>query len=1405
MKKSCRQLTAKVLCAAILAQLGAAPVQAGIGSNGTFYADGYEEYIFDEDPYETYPEDKFLASSSDAGHSKASGSNIVKATGSNMVYQKSEGKVYRNLEEDKENFVLGTVSEIAEDSAAGNVLQITSGWNQDKLKGVAEFKNANELFNREQFTLQAYVYYEGHKDNKKKDSAFAIGEKKNYFSVNLAPGALKYAAGGGKEKIKDSNETFKQKWISLSISYQEDEKEGYVTICADGEELIPSTGIGFKLTSLDNVKAYVGGTFADTSYMGAGIYDSITVYDWADAGNSDGDLATASDAAESLEEKAESFDFSEKLNKVTTQKDAETALGSWLWETCGDIMETGVSVRPLVYAYKEPGEPFRESFEGAPGNIVFAFKVFSGSASAVTNEIQAEIKAMREDLGEIPVYESFSGAADGTGSKNYNMWLDTEGKHIQAHGGQVQGLNEAEVQYDLDGNGAIEDKNVWLWYGEDKTRNGRPIDGVRCYVSTDLYNWTDKGTVLRTHDMIPAKLGEGEFAEDGVSLDEDAYEQIKVWAEMEAPTDDVSQNDIDMAKNFVEAYADPSSASGYDEENMKLAFWNLYTGYCIVERPKMLYNEASRQYVVVYHQDAPAGDKIANWLEELKENPDSTNTGSRYSRASMGFAVSDSPFGPFKLVNVQRMNGYPEQFSSKPGMARDMNVFLDDTDIDQNGVPDAYAIYSSEENRKLYISLLNEAYTGPATEGAEDTMELSDGSKIKTFATRVLADDNREAPALFKYDGWYYMITSGTSGWNPNKATYYRSQNIFGPWEGLGDPCEGGSGTTFRSQSTSVIPVDPENGKYIYMGDRWRTEGNSSALWYSSYMWVPVEFTEDHKIRLKNEENWKLELLDEMTPIQINTKLPDTMVYGKDTGFPKVINVTKGGKTFDTPVTWEFPTALGTQSVKGILTEIGREIFASVNVVLDQAVYFVDSGAKSAEGRDYFNKIVEISGNTMKNKNSADRAYSEGSWGYEGNNTVARSSGSDVYEMLRYVQKNTQNHDISYRFDNLEAGTYEILVGFYDPWYQYSKGKRKAEITIEVDEHQVNGAVAHTITDAKDMVSIPKIELKESGDIQVNLKSVNQGNDTDVMVSYLAVCKVDKETEQPERETYTVRFETAGGTAVSDQKIKEGELVQKPEDPVRQGYIFEGWYKDGGYTESWDFAADVVKENTTIYAKWKPEEPEQPEAAIYTVRFETAGGTAVSDQKIKEGELVQKPEDPVRQGYIFEGWYKDDRYTESWDFAAGVVTKDTIIYAKWKKYKPSDHEPVARTSDGKMANTAVLTVTAPAGNLQGSWNRLENGKWQFTKDNGKKARSEWGLINGAWYLFKQNAEMATGWAMVNGIWYYLEPSTGAMATGWQHINGKWYYLEIPTGRMKTGTVVISGVKYELGADGSWIE
>lgn len=1705
MRKTRKQLIAKVLCVSMLLQLGAFPSGAAgsarIGANGTVYADGYEEYIINEDPSDEELEEELAsgsnaayhtASGSNASYDTASGSNAKEklASSSNMPLSASEGLVVRALEEDKANFSLGTVSKISEADLGGNILQITSGWNSSRLKGVAEFKNANKLFQRDQFTLQAYVYHEG--DNEKA-AAFTVGEKTNYFSVNLTPAALKYAAGKA-EKTVGAEERFQNSWICLSISYEENEEEGQVAVYADGEELIAPTGIGFKLSELNGIKAYVGGTFAETSFMGAGKYDNITVYDWADAVELETDVTAASNVVDTVEEKVLQYNFSDILERISTQEEAEAAVAAWVMEEFADILDAGIVIRPSVTSFEAPGEPYREAFEGKPGKMTFSFKIFSESATAMTEELDVVV-APAGNAGEIPVYDSFSGTAKGTGSKEYSMWLDTEGKHIQAHGGQVQALNEAAVQYDLDENGEIEDKNVWLWYGEDKTRNGKPIDGVKCYVSTDLYNWTDKGTVLRTHDLLPAKLGDGSFAEGGVSLDEDALETIKAWAEMEAPTEEVGQEEIDMAKNFVEAYVDSSFASGYDDEKLELAFWNLYTGYCIAERPKMLYNEGTGQYVVVYHQDAPAGSAIKTYVEEILANGSSDNTGSRYSRASMGFAVSDSPFGPFKLVNVQRMNGYESEYNpAKLGMARDMNVFLDDTDIDQNGIPDAYAIYSSEENAKLYISLLNEEYTGPATEGSDDTMELPDGSTIKTFATRVLPDNSREAPAVFKHDGWYYMITSGTSGWDPNKATYYRAQHIFGPWEAMGDPCEGGSGTTFRSQSTSVIPVDAESGQFIYMGDRWRTESGSSAQWYSSYMWVPIQISSDHRIELKNVSNWDLSLLERLGTVKINSELPAMVEYGSTALLPATVNVTVGKNTYDTPVAWTAPTALGTQVVEGTLTELDREISFQAEVVARDVLYFVDCGAAGTEGRDYFNKITEYSAESIKNAETPDQAYVAGSWGYEGNNTkaratgdvyemlryvsggsgrnlsyrfddleegtysvylgffspttwpsdnrtakisvksggqelagaehkiasgvknmvafdgvsigrgedlnimlspkntgsntdvqisyiavckkpvisvetaiptidmdhpvlpdklmvnvdgvsretrvtwndaqvnglkksiglhtlnaimtdlgnrslsvevmaapsnavyfadcgsaeaggefskiaelsagllrnpevpdqayaeggwgyegehtVARASGTGLYEMLRYVQKNSSVHNISYRFDGLEAGTYEIRMGFFDPWYQYSKGNRVAGITAEVNGEPAGKTVSHTLKDTKDMVTLSGLVLSDVGTIRVNLDSVNPGNDTDVMVSYIAVCKT---ADAPEDIYYTVNFDVNGGSAVESQEVKEGERVEKPENPTRAGYTFIGWYQDAAYTAAWDFAADTVTADTTIYAKW--EKDKEPEATYYTVSFDAVGGTTVAGQKVKEGELAKKPKDPTRTGYTFAGWYQDAAYTAAWDFAKDTVSENTTLYAKWAEAsepQPEEKEyTVVFVSNGgtSVPDQTVKEggkVTAPekpqrSRYVFGGWYQDEACKipWDFdtdivTRDTtlyakwtrrsssdsddnsdssdtsgssvsmvGDTVSGRWIQSGNTWKFRKSKGGLAKNeWGRINGVWYYFKEDATMIENSWLLYNNNWYYLGPGGGMYANRWMEYQGFWYYLNADGS---
>ena len=67
----------------------------------------------------------------------------------------------------------------------------------------------------------------------------------------------------------------------------------------------------------------------------------------------------------------------------------------------------------------------------------------------------------------------------------------------------------------------------------------------------------------------------------------------------------------------------------------------------------------------------------------------------------------------------------------------------------------------------------------------------------------------------------------------------------------------------------------------------------------------------------------------------------------------------------------------------------------------------------------------------------------------------------------------------------------------------------------------------------------------------------------------------------------------------------------------------------------------------------------------FTVEFRTDGGSQVASQKLMYGDLVQRPEDPVKEGYTFEGWYWDDEYKLAWNFDTDTVTGDMYLVAKW--------------------------------------------------------------------------------------------------------------------------------------------
>ena len=68
---------------------------------------------------------------------------------------------------------------------------------------------------------------------------------------------------------------------------------------------------------------------------------------------------------------------------------------------------------------------------------------------------------------------------------------------------------------------------------------------------------------------------------------------------------------------------------------------------------------------------------------------------------------------------------------------------------------------------------------------------------------------------------------------------------------------------------------------------------------------------------------------------------------------------------------------------------------------------------------------------------------------------------------------------------------------------------------------------------------------------------------------------------------YQIDFDSLGGTAVESRKQMYGELLQEPVSPTREGYVFDGWYRDANLTVPWDVQEDVITESVTLCAGWK--------------------------------------------------------------------------------------------------------------------------------------------------------------------------------------------------------------------------
>ena len=126
------------------------------------------------------------------------------------------------------------------------------------------------------------------------------------------------------------------------------------------------------------------------------------------------------------------------------------------------------------------------------------------------------------------------------------------------------------------------------------------------------------------------------------------------------------------------------------------------------------------------------------------------------------------------------------------------------------------------------------------------------------------------------------------------------------------------------------------------------------------------------------------------------------------------------------------------------------------------------------------------------------------------------------------------------------------------------------------------------------------------------------------------------------------------------------ETVKLPENPTKEGYIFDGWYWDDGIWAQ-PFTAESLLEqklesDMAVYAKWLEEDITK---RTFKVTFDSMSGSAVEPVTALYGTLVQKPSDPTRTGYVFVGWYKQADLSEEWDFSSDTLTENITLYAKW--------------------------------------------------------------------------------------------------------------------------------------------
>ena len=117
------------------------------------------------------------------------------------------------------------------------------------------------------------------------------------------------------------------------------------------------------------------------------------------------------------------------------------------------------------------------------------------------------------------------------------------------------------------------------------------------------------------------------------------------------------------------------------------------------------------------------------------------------------------------------------------------------------------------------------------------------------------------------------------------------------------------------------------------------------------------------------------------------------------------------------------------------------------------------------------------------------------------------------------------------------------------------------------------------------------------------------------------------------------------------------------------------------------------------------------EISVYTVTFDSDGGSSIDSQEVEEGALIEKPSDPEKDGFTFDCWKNDD---EEWDFENDIVSSDITLVAS---YTEKDTEKdIEDDNDSSVSENEAETIfsTTPKRGLKSPALLNSSGSGEYT-------------------------------------------------------------------------------------------